>query len=76
MLEKYGETKLLMMMIASIERFMDDRQKGNDIWKNGSLAQLWLVSGLLYEVVISYDPNWDMIREQIDKIYERTGITK
>lgn len=76
LLEKYGETGTLLRIIASIERFISDRHENKDIWKNGSLAQLWLCQLLLDEIVNSYDPNWKLLLEQVDKIYEGTGFTE
>lgn len=76
LLEKFGETGTLLRVIASIERFITDRKENKDIWKNGSLAQLWLCKVLLDEIVNSYDPNWKLLLEQVDKIYEGTGFTE
>jgi hypothetical protein len=71
LISKYGRAKCLEMIKESINRFTES----DDVWSDGSLAQLYVCSEVLQDIVRSYDPNWHMLNEQIEDIYERTGIT-
>ena len=72
MLKKYGKAKCLEMVKESIARF----QKSDDVWVDGSLAQLWICADVLRQIVHSQDPNWALLNDQIEDIYERAGITE